>query len=164
MAKWRKIVWYSCFARPVTKIISAATSKLQPSSKTGKTRPREKVQFYEVKKRTDQRKRKCEIVAENCWWSGDILSVRLPRANQYYICTWYIHWIITSNIVTLVHQRQEGREAKGSFGFGPWHICPKNFTLRRAEKRSFATKFRDKDASQCSCFANVQCFLIFFSK
>ena len=27
--------------------------------------------------------------------------MRLCRANQYYICTWYIHWIITSNIVTL---------------------------------------------------------------
>ena len=86
-----------------------------------------------------QQKRKYEILAENCWWSGDILSVRLRRANQYYICTWYIHWIITTNIVTLA-QRQEGKKGGVSFmapKFRAWNFDHKMLATGRLTKKSF---------------------------
>ena len=45
--------------------------------------------------------------------------MRLHQANQYYICTWYIHWIITSNIVTLVQQGGKRQRAE------PSNVCPR---------------------------------------
>ena len=116
--------------------------------------------------------RKYKILAENCWWSGDILSLRLRRANQYYICTWYIHWIITSNIVTLA-QRQGGQKG-GVLILAPESFDPEILALQfwpekcghrilatgRPTKRSFAAEFQRDAGSRCSRFSNVQRFLI----
>ena len=99
-------------------------------------RPREMTGF--VKKNRDPSEigiRKNEILAENCWWSGDILSLRPHRANQYYICTWYIHWIITSNIVTLLQQRGKRQSEVLILRAPPTQMFAPKFLQQRARKK-----------------------------